>query len=70
MNADIKELFAGYVAVTRDTPAAALPVLADVLSRPAPAVADPAGSNSLTVQQSRRPTGREQQDCLLPVDAR
>jgi hypothetical protein len=39
MNPEIKELFAGYVAVIGDKPAAALLVLTDVLSRPVPAVA-------------------------------
>jgi excisionase family DNA binding protein len=35
MNAEIKQLFTEYVALTRDTPAAAILVLADVLGREA-----------------------------------
>ena len=35
MNAEIKQLFTEYAALTRDTPAAAMLVLADVLGRKA-----------------------------------
>jgi DNA-binding PucR family transcriptional regulator len=53
MNTDIKRLLTECVGLTRDTPAAALLVLADVLSRPASGpVAEPPGSDSLTVQQT------------------
>ena len=54
MNVEIKQLFTEYVALTRDTPAAALLVLADVLGRKAlePVIVEPDDNNTVSVTEA------------------